>query len=192
MENKQTKKDKVRDLLLGVEREGMKEFVQYLDDNNFWTCPGSTKFHGNYKGGLLDHCYNLYNLFWKHLQVFKINFPKSSQIICAFGHDICKIGAYIQNPKPEGFTGYSYSWNRMQPPGHAKLSIEILERYITLTPEEKEVIKYHMGMYSTIEFLGTKGEYNVKELVGVYNTNKVAKLFYFCDDMVAQFVDDKK
>lgn len=49
-----------------------------------------------------------------------------------------------------------------------------------------------MGMYGTTQFGGLKGEYGIMDLVRCYNTNKFAKLFYFCDDMVTQFLDVKK
>ena len=31
------------------------EFCDWLEYNNFFTAPASTKYHGNYEGGLFDH-----------------------------------------------------------------------------------------------------------------------------------------
>lgn len=192
MNEKETRKKVIRELLLSADRKGMKELVSYLDKKDFWNCPASSKFHGNYDGGLVDHTMNVYNLFWKHLEVFNINFPKSSQVICSFLHDLCKMGAYVSKEYPSGINGKNYVWNNNHKQGHALLSLERIEKFITMTNEEKEVIKFHMGAYGSKEFLGfSKGEYTIQEMVEVFNTNKVAKLFYFCDDMAAQFVDEE-
>ena len=48
-----------------------------------------------------------------------------------------------------------------------------------------------MGYYGTNEF-SIRGEYPLKEMTDYYDINKVAKLFYFCDDMCSCFVDKTK
>ena len=35
------------------------EFKRWLTDNGFFTAPASTKYHGAYEGGLLDHSYEV-------------------------------------------------------------------------------------------------------------------------------------
>ena len=178
------KQEEVKQALLNTKREGIDKLIIYMEENGFFTSPGSTRFHGNYEGGLLDHCINLYNLFKTLCIRHNLTVGKDLMLICAFGHDLCKVGAYNVN-------GSSISWNNAHPKGHAILSIERLEKFIKLTDEEKEIITYHMGPYGTTEFSG-KGEYSLKEMTGCWNTNKLSKLFYFCDDTVAQFKDTKK
>jgi len=177
-------KEIIKKELLNIKRDGMKDLVEYMETSGFFTSPGSTKFHGNYEGGLLDHCVNLFNLFKVLCNKYNLNVDRDTMLICAFGHDLCKAGAYINN-------GHSIVWNNAHPKGHAKLSLEILKKYIELTPEEEGIIKYHMGMYGTTDF-NFRGEYTLQELSNYWNTNKLSKLFYFCDDVVAQFKDIKK
>jgi len=176
------KETKVREMLNSVEREGMPELIKYMERKGFFTAPASTKFHGVFKGGLLIHSYNIYLQFKKHCIAYKIPFSEESMIICAFGHDLCKAGMYIEQTKNR------YRWNNFNGVGHAKLSIERLKRFIELKPEEETIIKYHMGFYGTTEFNG-RGEYTLHELVEAYNNLKVAKLFYFCDDLSTQFLE---
>jgi 23S rRNA maturation-related 3'-5' exoribonuclease YhaM len=180
-------KEKVKQMLLGVDREGVANLVEALDKNGFFEAPASTRFHGNYKGGLIDHSYNIYVLFDDLVKRFNLQneITHDSIVLCSLLHDVCKSGAYLNK-------GNGYYWNRDQPKGHATLSIKRIEKFIKLTDLEREIILMHMGLYQTKEFLGAeKGEYYLKELVGKFN-NKLCKLFYFCDDMAAQFVDKKE
>ncbi|MCK4551242.1 MAG: hypothetical protein KAT91_04765, partial [Candidatus Aenigmarchaeota archaeon] len=102
-------------------------------------------------------------------------------ILCPLLHDSCKAGAYLKTP-------YGYKYNQVHPAGHARLSLKIIEKFITLTHLEEMIILFHMGMYGTHEF-SDKGEYSLLELINAYNVHKVAKLFYFCDDLSAQFYE---
>ena len=46
-------KERFISLCSTVNREGMAELMKWLDDNDFYTCPASSRFHGAYVGGLL-------------------------------------------------------------------------------------------------------------------------------------------
>jgi hypothetical protein len=155
--------------------------IQWLESTDYFIAPSSTKFHGNYECGLVRHNYSLYQIFKHQLKIFKIEFPEDSQVICSLLHDVCKCNLYIK-------TGDSYIYNSSSPKGHAKLSLERIKAYIKLTEIEEQVIKYHMGFYGTTEF-SNKGEYSLRDMVEIYNLNKLCKLFYFCDDMSAQFYE---
>ena len=37
-----------------VKRDGVEDLIAYLEDSDFFTAPSSTRFHGNYEGGLLS------------------------------------------------------------------------------------------------------------------------------------------
>jgi len=187
-----------KEMLLSVERKGMKELVEYMEEKGFFTSPASSKYHGNYEGGLAEHCDNVYVLFSNMLHSFDIFVSESTRIICGFGHDLCKMGAYksINENKNDYVNSLlnkkEYMWNQDHPKGHAKLSLAILKKFIELKPIEEEIILYHMGMYGTKEFSASNGEYSIHDLSDVFNRNKLAKLFYFCDDMSSQFLEEKK
>jgi len=185
-EARQKLNEEIKQKLLSIDRKGMSELVAHMVENGFFKAPASTRYHGDYQGGLNDHCYSLYDLFSNMLLTFGLHVSENSRLICAFGHDLCKMGAYIP-------TNYEdYTWNKEHPKGHSELSIAILKRFIELKPEEEEIIRYHMGMYGTKEFSSFMGEYNIKDLGDIYNKNKIAKLFYFCDDMSSNFLEEKK
>jgi putative nucleotidyltransferase with HDIG domain len=171
--------------LNSVNRDGISELIIYLKSIGYFTKPSSTKFHGNYEGGLVEHCLQVYNLFRDMILRLDVNIDSDSVIIVSFLHDLCKAEQYEANNN-----GYSY--NAKIRNGHAKYSVELIEKYIKLTQEEKEIILYHMGMYGTKQFNTYSGEYDINTLVEVYNRNKLAKLFYFCDDMSAQFLEKNK
>ena len=45
-----------------IKREGSKEFLDYLcsSKSDFFIAPASTRFHGNYEGGLVDHSIHVF------------------------------------------------------------------------------------------------------------------------------------
>ena len=50
-------------LLRTNKREGarIEELISKLENSDFFTAPASTKYHASYKGGLCQHCLNVYN-----------------------------------------------------------------------------------------------------------------------------------
>lgn len=38
-----------------INRPGMEDLMAWLERSDFYTAPASTRFHGNYTGGLLEH-----------------------------------------------------------------------------------------------------------------------------------------
>ena len=191
--NKQLKETIIKRLVnLSMHRDNLGGLAGWMLDNGFYTSPGSSRFHNNFEGGLMQHSYNLYLLFKHQLAMIEKKTGKklmsdNRAFFVAMVHDLCKVGAY-------GGSEGSYYYNKSHPKGHSKLSIEIVERFVKLTQEEKEIIQFHMGPYGTYEFNTgwSKGEYSLREMTNAFNTNKLAKLFYFCDDMSAQFYETKK
>lgn len=98
----ETKKEILR-LLATVKRAGMEDIISWLKDSDFFTSPGSTKYHGNYSGGLADHTLNVYDsLLLLNTEYFdeKSRYPEETIIIAALLHDVCKIGTYILDEEP--------------------------------------------------------------------------------------------
>ena len=46
-------KDQIWDLLNSTNREGMDKLIEFLEKSDFFKAPASTRFHGNFEGGLL-------------------------------------------------------------------------------------------------------------------------------------------
>ena len=49
------------ELLLSTKREGIEEFIKWLDTTDFKYAPASSQYHSSYRGGLLKHSLNRLN-----------------------------------------------------------------------------------------------------------------------------------
>lgn len=123
-----------------------KDEVKWLDENCFFTAPASTKYHGNYEGGLFDHSYsvmkNLVSLTERN--GLKWQRPESPLIVGMF-HDLCKIDQY-----KEKAPGYEYNTETLLK-GHGDKSVMLLSSLMKLTEEEILCIRYHMGAFTDKE-----------------------------------------
>lgn len=159
-------KDKIIDLLSSVEREGMKELIVFLQGSDYFRAPASTKYHGNFEGGLAEHSYKVYTLFKEKNESFNLGLSEDTVAITALCHDICKINFYkrgIKNVKE----GKKLNWKGQEvdnwvekevwevddiyPIGHAEKSIILLQRFIELSDEEVLLIRWHMGGFESKE-----------------------------------------
>lgn len=43
-------------------RDGIEELLGWVEESDFFYAPASTRFHGNYKYGLLEHSLNVYKV----------------------------------------------------------------------------------------------------------------------------------
>lgn len=65
-----TNKERFVSLCNDIDREGMQELMEWLEKSDFYSAPASTKFHGNYAGGLLEHSLNVYDELKRLLQIY--------------------------------------------------------------------------------------------------------------------------
>lgn len=147
----------------------------YLQKLNFFECPASAKYHGNYKGGLLDHSINVYLNFHHFNELLKLNLDDDDIIISSFCHDLCKCGLYINTPS-------GYIFNKNHPKGHGSLSLKMLKDF-NLSDKQNLIIKYHMGIYGAIYPGSYINEYEIIELIEMFNKYKSIKVFYLCDEL---------
>lgn len=169
-------------LLNGVQREGMPDLIKYMEDMNFFTCPASIGKHMGIKHGLLIHCYRLFQIFHESNQrTGKI--PFESVIICAFCHDLCKANAYLE--KSDG--SWVYNPAKEFDGRHATLSIERIERFIELTDDEYNIIKYHMGFFYSHEFAEKVSEYSCKDMHLAIKECISVQVFAACDMEVSRW-----
>lgn len=146
-----------------IKREGADKLLEYLlsPASDFFTAPASARFHGSYKGGLLDHSLNVYECLCDYLsrqrvkEVYNMNYPEESVAIVALLHDLCKINTYkesFRNVKDDSGTWQkvpSYTFDDNLPYGHGEKSVYIITGYMKLTREEAFAIRYHMGFSDT-------------------------------------------
>lgn len=154
-----------------IQREGAQELLEFLlsDKSDFFTAPASTRFHGSYEGGLLEHSLNVYECLSAYLQrervkeLYEVSYPEESVAIVALLHDLCKVNCYkkgVRNKKDE--TGKwiqvpTYEFEDNLPYGHGEKSVYIISGYMKLTREEAFAIRYHMG-FSGLEDKFTVGK----------------------------------
>ena len=48
-------KEKMLELLKSINREGIDKLISFLEKTDFFEAPASTRFHGSYAGGLVEH-----------------------------------------------------------------------------------------------------------------------------------------
>lgn len=71
----------------------LKSFIEY---SGFTTAPASTKYHGSYAGGLLDHSINVMYTLCKLTENNHLSWKRpESPIIIGLFHDICKSDQYV-------------------------------------------------------------------------------------------------
>ena len=157
-------KEEFIELLKSTNREGMDKLIEFLNSSDFFTAPASTRFHGNFEGGLLEHSMKVYEIFDDKVKKSGLNISDATIKISALLHDICKTNFYkvdyrnAKNARGEWEKVPYYAVNDTIPYGHGEKSVMMLTEYIKLTNEEKYAIRWHMGFTEPKELYGTLGE----------------------------------
>lgn len=133
--------NKYKDLMSGLRNVMSAEDLEYL---GFFTAPASTRFHGNYAGGLFDHSLVVTESLVNLTEKLGLTWERSeSPYIVGMYHDLCKCDAYIWDIETD-----IYIFNPdIVIPGHGDKSVIIASQYIGLTEEELTCIRWHMGAY---------------------------------------------
>lgn len=133
-------------------------FREWLWSNGYFAAPASTKYHGNYEGGLFDHSFAVAKSLVELTERNELNWQdKRSPIIIGLFHDICKIDQYKQQTETlDSMVGtqefpipgkYEYR-DDMLLKGHGDKSVMLLASHFQLTEEEVMCIRYHMGAFT--------------------------------------------
>ena len=150
-------KERFISLCSTVNREGMDELMKWLEENDFYTCPASSRFHGAYPGGLLEHSLNVYDELKRLLSVYpEIQVPEESVVIAALFHDLCKVNMYTTEKRnrknAETNTWESYNAfvikEKFHYGGHGSKSVFIIQNFIKLTAQEAVAINCHMSCWN--------------------------------------------
>ena len=158
-------KEKFLELLKTVNREGINDLIDFIEKTDFFKAPASTRFHGNYEGGLLEHSLKVYEIL-KHkveTNIEPLQVSEESLIIIALLHDLCKANFYkVDYRNAKNALGVwekvpYYAIDDTIPYGHGEKSVMMITEYIKLTPEEKYCIRWHMGFTEPKEQYTTIG-----------------------------------
>ena len=181
-----TNKEKYISILSKV--PNTERLIEWLCTTDFFTAPASTKFHGAYEGGLVEHSLNVY----VQLKASKNShlFADESIIKVAILHDICKANFYTvdyRNAKIDG------QWERVPfytvkddfPYGHGEKSVLLASRFIDLTDEESVAIRWHMGAFDE----AVKGGFNLSQ---VYERYPLALELHIADLRASYLVEKRE
>jgi hypothetical protein len=139
-----------------IKREGSAELLKWLKSSDFFTAPGSTRFHDCYAGGLAEHSVRVFDELVRLLKAYpEIKATAETAAIVTLLHDVCKANCYkveLRNKQDE--TG---RW--IQVPvytfkedfafgGHGSKSVYLIQKFMKLTSEEAVAINCHMGVES--------------------------------------------
>ena len=182
-------KEQFIELLRSTNREGIENLINFLEKTDFFEAPASTRFHGAYQGGLLEHSMKVYEVFKEKVKnaSIEINSPEDTIIITALLHDICKANFYkvdYRNAKNELGVWEKvpyYTIDDQIPYGHGEKSVMMISEYIRLTPEEKYTIRWHMGFTEPKEVYNTIG--------AAYKKYPLALLLFEADLETSYFFD---
>lgn len=142
-----------------IERRGAQQLLDYLtsDASDFFTAPSSTRYHGSYEGGLVEHSVNVYHCLTDYLsrprtkELYRMDYSQETVALVALLHDICKLNFYkvdyrnAKNDKGVWEKVPYYTIDDTLPYGHGEKSVYILSSYMRLSREEAFAIRYHMG-----------------------------------------------
>lgn len=197
----ENKKQEFLTLLNSVNRNGIDKVINFLENSDFFYAPASSIYHGNYKGGLLEHSLNVVKVALKLYEDFKELSPNRMQnineenvIIAALLHDVCK--TYYYNPKIksrknddnewEQYVGYEI--NDQLPLWHGAKSVILLQMIgLELTVEEMCAIQWHMGAWNN-----GYTESSTKKSMGDAYSKFPLCLIIHCADSMATFILEEK
>lgn len=142
-----------------IHREGSSRLLEYLCSRScdFFEAPASTRFHGSYKGGLLEHSLNVYTCLKDYLSRDRVqqmyglkDVSEESIAIVALLHDICKVNVYHPSKRNVKVNGQWQSVDTFEfqddlPYGHGEKSVYMITGFMRLTRDESFAIRYHMG-----------------------------------------------
>lgn len=153
---------------------GMKQLLDYMEENGFYTSPCSGAYHLSKEGGLAEHSLNVYSVMKSLVNALddftdkKISYEQIA--IVALLHDLGKMGMY---GKPNYVPNYVRSKTKNKETGeydmvlstakpyvtnqeltyeeHEIRSLLIASKFIEITEEEATAILHHNGLYGKLD-----------------------------------------
>lgn len=173
-----------------IKREGADKLLEFLESSDFFVAPASTRFHGSYEGGLIEHSINVYECLVDYLsrprvkEVYGISFSDETIAIVSLLHDLCKVNCYkkgTRNVKDKNGvwqTVPTYEFDDSLPYGHGEKSVYIISGFMKLTREEAFAIRYHMGFSGTEDIRNVSAAFEQFPLVLALNTADMEAAHY--------------
>ena len=192
----ETKKDEfIRIYKENITRPGSEKLLNYLlsEQSDFFTAPSSTRYHGSYEGGLVEHSVNVYECLKDYLsrprtaELYGMEYSDETVALVSLLHDVCKMNFYTvdyRNAKNAQGVWEKVPYYTIEdaiPYGHGEKSVMMISEFIKLTPEERYAIRWHMGFTEPKELYGTIGQ--------AYKKYPIALLVHEADLEATYFFD---
>lgn len=168
-------KKKFLQILRSTNRKYISRVIDYLDNTDFYTSPASTKYHGNYEGGLCEHSLNvyeqamyLYNVEKKIKKDISKYITEDNVIIASLLHDVCKISSYktVEKWKKDSdnnwvkYQTYEHDYSNL-PLGHGEKSlVRIMRTGFELKECEMLAIRWHMSAFDLSDSFDAKKSFD--------------------------------
>jgi hypothetical protein len=189
-----TKKEEFIDIYKKyINREGAEQFLAYLESPNsdFFVAPASTRFHGAFNEGLVEHSLNVYYCLKDYLSrnrvkdQYGMNYSDETIAIVSLLHDVCKINVYKTSYRNKKVNGEwqqvpFYEFDDQLPYGHGEKSVYMITPFIKLTREEAFAIRYHMGFSGSDPVNNVGKSFEMFPLAFALSTADM-EATYFCD-----------
>lgn len=172
-----------------IKREGSQNLLEWLEKTDFFIAPSSTKFHGNYEGGLVEHSVNVYNCLKMLVNEYKKQFSNyeisdETIAISALLHDLCKTNFYVKgfrNVKNEETGQWEkkeiYTINDKLCMGHGEGSVYMIQAFMKLNRDEALAIRWHMNGFDNAVKGGDFSMNGAKEQTPLVTLLQIADLW---------------
>lgn len=181
-----------------ITRPGIENLLKHLEETDFFDAPASTKYHGCYQGGLVQHCIDVYNALHDELAfIYGDNYlavySEETIAIVSLFHDLCKVGRYVAGTRnvkdpvtKQWHEEPTYFYNdECLEMGHGAASVYAVQKFMDLEDFEAQAIFWHMGAYDISNYMSLNG------LGNAYERNTLAFALHRAD-MMATYVTDNK
>ena len=137
-----------------IKREGITDLLNWIEHSDFFIAPASSKYHGAYAGGLVQHSLNVYQCLKRMVSNYpELKISNETIALCALFHDLCKVNFYkigTRNVKDEEtgqwYKKEIYEVDEKFPIGHGEKSCIIIQWFLKgLSVDELIAIRFHMG-----------------------------------------------
>ena len=180
MEIEKTKK-KILTLLNRVEREGIGDLIENLEQSDFFIAPASIRHHLAVPGGLALHSLNVYRLLFQRMNFYyrdKWIVPAESVILCSLLHDACKINYYVQGASVPLTAAMKYRLNKDFMAYRDQINSEDRKKFIAYVFDEKKQVKdipKEVGS-ALIDWLGKNPQNTMPDLPHAYKIEDACPL----------------
>ena len=188
--------------------DGADKLLEWLIASDFFEAPASSRYHLAVPGGLCQHSLNVYRrLKWLLESAYPKGVPYASQSIAIVSllHDICKVGMYKKTQRNQKTydkakiekadksiikkdSGGEYIWETVDSYeideqfifGHGEKSVYLINKFMKLTDEEAQAIRYHMSSWKHDD---------IQSVGKVYSANHLAFFLHVADE-AASYIDE--